>query len=490
MSAPPRHHTARSSRATLGRHVAVLAKAKGSPLMPWQQLASDVALELDDATGLPYYDTVVVSVQRQAGKTKLIGDVADHRCLYKPRARVWFTQQTGKDASTWMREEHFANLADARGLFREQGSPRCRYRISRRAGSEGVSWPLTGSTFYAFPPKRDAMHSKQSDLTFVDEAWAHDAAAGGDLRQAIRPTMATRPGAQLWVVSAGGTNGSDYLNEYLALGKLSLIDPDSRVCFIDYGIPEDADADDLDTITSWHPAYGLTQSLDSFRAARADFRNDPAGWARAYGNRPSAALTAPWPEHVWTECGGPAPDELPERVGLSVDITPKGDRGALSTGWRDDDGTPRVQLLYSGVPDRELAQLTRAVANRRDVPVAYDPRSPHTLALVDELGRNTSPDARDAVECVPVSGPQYASACAVFSKAVYQRELRHAHQAELDEAQRNAVPVPMLDGGFGWGRRSSGGSIAELVAATIALRAFGQLPAAKRKPVATMGRRR
>ena len=96
MSAPPRHHTPRSDLPTRGHGVAAIARAKGRPFMPWQQLAADVSHEFDPATGLYRYGIVVVSVPRQSGKTKLEGDVADHRCLTKPRARVWVTMQNGK----------------------------------------------------------------------------------------------------------------------------------------------------------------------------------------------------------------------------------------------------------------------------------------------------------------------------------------------------------------------------------------------------------
>src|SRR5690625_1016578 len=96
MEAQPRHHTRRSDRPTRGRAVSIIADAKRAPLMPWQHRAADVALEVDPATGHYWYSIVVVTVPRQAGKTKLESDVADHRCLTTPRGRVWVTMQNGK----------------------------------------------------------------------------------------------------------------------------------------------------------------------------------------------------------------------------------------------------------------------------------------------------------------------------------------------------------------------------------------------------------
>jgi phage terminase large subunit-like protein len=488
--APPRHHTRRSSRPSRGYQVAVLAEAKGRPLLPWQRDAVDVALEIDPETGHYWYSIVVVTVQRQAGKTKLIGDTADHRCLSIPRGRVWFTQQTGNDAATWMREEHHASLEDAAGLFGEKSSPKCRYEISKRAGAVGVRWKGIGSTFYAFPPKEDAMHSKQSDLTVVDEAWAHDAAKAAELRQAIRPTMATRRGAQLWIVSAAGHDGSEMLAEYVAMGLLALDDPNSRVCFIDYGIPDDADPEDLETILAWHPAYGFTQTRESFLAARQDFANDPAGWARAYGTRGTKTRSSLWPDHVWAECGAGRP-EIPDLAGVAFDLTPRGDEGSLAVSWRDEADRPWVELLAAGPLERDFPDLVAKVARRRTgalvdkasrdrgarALVQYDPRSTTNLEVVDALARH-----HDDVEARAVTTAQLSQGWGVLTRAVFAREFRHSNQADLTDATQAATQAPSGDGGNVPVRKTSSGSIAPLVAGTVALGVYDRRPRERRKP--------
>ena len=55
-----------------------------------------------------------------------------------------------------------------------------------------------------FAPTRDALHSRFSDLAVIDEAWAFDATRGAELLQGALPTQKTRPGAQIWIVSAAG----------------------------------------------------------------------------------------------------------------------------------------------------------------------------------------------------------------------------------------------------------------------------------------------
>lgn len=486
----PRHHTPRSDRPTRGAGVAAVAAAKGRPLMPWQRDAADVALEIDPATGLPWYGIVVVTVPRQSGKTKLEGDVADHRCLTVPRARVWITQQTGKDASAWMRDEHFPSLADAL-LFGRPGSPACRYVLSKRAGSEGVEWRATGSTFRAFAPLRDALHGKQSDAVFVDEAWALDAEQGADLRQAVRPTMATRPGAQLWVVSTKGDDASSFFDDYVDLGRDALADPAGRVALIDYGIGDDVDPEDLDAVADAHPAYGLTIGRAALEDARADFGDDVAGWARSYGNVATRARASAFPVGVWTTASRPRL-EVPDRAGIAFDVTPAGDRLAIGAAWRTPDGSDPdaghafLEVLHAGPPRRDTPALLAQIARARGAAhLTYDPMSLAVLDLVDAVARH---DPHLTLERVTTG--QYGGACLELTRGIYTDTVHHFQQPELTDAAQVATKRPMGDGGFGWGRRTSKGSIAELVAVTLALRAVDQLPAPRRSPVILSARRR
>ena len=69
-SLKPRYATPRNlARPTDGGKEARIAEALGTPFLPWQRMVSDVFGEIDPDTGTYYYDTLVLTVQRQAGKT-------------------------------------------------------------------------------------------------------------------------------------------------------------------------------------------------------------------------------------------------------------------------------------------------------------------------------------------------------------------------------------------------------------------------------------
>lgn len=457
--------------------------------MPWQRDALDVALEFDPFTGHYHYPIVVVSVPRQSGKTTIEGDVADHRCVTTPRGRVWITMQRGKTVDRWMRDEHFADLKRAR-VFGVPSTPSCKYVRSKRAGEVGVKWPGNESSFLTFPPTEDSLHSAQSDLVFVDEAWSFDAVQGAMLRQAIRPTMLTRKGAQLWIVSTMGTDSSAYLDDYVAMGRASIGNPEARVCFVDYGLEDDDDPDDLELVASRHPAYGHTVDLAALADAREEFRNpetgvfDLAGWARAYGNKPTRTKVAAIPAAVWTAAGRQRLP-VPARAGLGLDVDPAGLRAALVAGWRADlvvagEVEPAhgfVDVLYSGPTTRELPAMLAAVARARRVPIVADRAAIGAIEVLDSLARDY-PDVEQRL----LSMGEYGSACAAFEGGIRRDTVHHFHDPDLDSSVEDASKRDLGDGGWGWARKDAAGSVVEVVASTVALRAFALLPAPTARP--------
>ena len=68
-----------------------------------------------DAAGRHTFSLVVITVQRQAGKTTLLGANNIHRCLTGPRRKVWRTAQTGQDA-----RKKWIEVADAVRAFRDR----------------------------------------------------------------------------------------------------------------------------------------------------------------------------------------------------------------------------------------------------------------------------------------------------------------------------------------------------------------------------------
>lgn len=68
------------------------------PLIPAQEYVLAGASEIDPDTGTLFYDTVVVTVQRQFGKTTLDAIDSMSNCMMGPNRRAWYTAQDGTHA--------------------------------------------------------------------------------------------------------------------------------------------------------------------------------------------------------------------------------------------------------------------------------------------------------------------------------------------------------------------------------------------------------
>ena len=145
----PRFGTPRDlSRVTLGHEVGEVARRLRKPLMPWQQHAVDVALEVDPDTGELFYEEVVISVPRQSGKTTLLLALMIWRCLHMCRRlgtpqTVTYLAQSGKMARRKLEREFIPLLRKATGL-REVPHSRARperdtdWKPSLNNGSEHI----------------------------------------------------------------------------------------------------------------------------------------------------------------------------------------------------------------------------------------------------------------------------------------------------------------------------------------------------------------
>lgn len=460
---PPKFATQRDpAYRSRGPDQAVFARRLlGSPFMPWQYLVADVAGEITDA-GLPRYPLVVVTVQRQAGKSHLAMARKGERCFRVPGYRAWYTAQTGGDA-----RDQFLKFGE-----QVAGSPLGSLRV-RRGGilvpavrtlvgnGREVMHFANGSELRPHPPTPKALHGKQGDDNDVDEGWAFTAEQGRELLQAIGPTQLTRPGAQTWIVSAGGTAESTWLAELVARGR----EGDPGLAYFEWGIPDDADAEDLDVIAAHHPAYGHTVTLDSLRSLRVQFGDDSAGWARAAGNRWSEVIGGAISAREWAAVR--YPDPVPEggRVGYGAARTPDGTQTGIAAAVALDDGRVVVEIVevLNGVTARAAAARAREWAT--DGPVAVTPDGPSAPIALD---LSKSWERR----YLPTPTRDYSAACANLLDGIRTRTVLFRPHPDLDAAVAVLASRAVGDGGFVWSRKTAAAPVATAEAATLAVHAL------------------
>jgi hypothetical protein len=435
--------------------VAALSAVLGRPFMPWQRTASALLNE-HDGTGRRTRRFVVVTIQRQAGKTSWLLAEAVERCLYGlPRRRVWYTAQSGQYA-----RDKWAELVE--DLL---ASPlAARVVVKQTNGSERVIFP-NGSSLRPFPPTRDALHSMQSDLVILDEAWRHSAERGAELMQAIGPTQATRPGAQVVVVStAGSLADSTFLHPLVIRGRAG----DPAVGYLEWSIPDHVDPMDVDEVAAWHPAVGHTIDR-GFLAGEAGVLADmPGEYARAYGNRWTQTLERIIDPTVWSSAATDRPIGAGSVV-LAGDIAQDRSRGAIVA------AAGGILEVVDSRPGTDWigARLVELAARHNPAAVLVDRIGPATT-LADDL-------TRAGVDLFPLTGAIYAAACERFVDDLTNGRVRYRPHPALDAAVDAAAQRPLGDG-WAWGRRRAAAPICELVAATLASWGDQHRPAVPLRP--------
>lgn len=468
--AEPRHHSERRpGTRTHGPRIARISHALGKrPFIPWQHRAADLFGEFDPATGLLTRSLGVLTVQRQAGKTELVKAMIVDRCLFHgPAQRVWYTAQKGDYA----RDQWAAVVTE----LSAKGSPLAGLVAAIWSkGSEVLTFP-NGSTFRPFPPTRDALHSKQTDLVLVDEAWRHDPVRGAEIMQAISPTQQNRVKLgfgrpQTILLSTMGTADSTWWHSWVDKGRAG--DP-TIGAYIEYGIGDAGDPDDLDAVVAAHPAIPYLTDREFLAGERGKMAGNE--FARAYGNARTATDQRFIDLAAWRAAS--TADAPTGRLVLAFDAAPDRSRSAIvavaGAVAEVIDSRPGVEWLPDRMHDLAAKWTPAAIIVDKGGPAA---------PLADRLER-----AGLSLELTAVGTADYAAACVQLTDALAARTVRYRQHPALDLAADAAVPRPVGDGMWAWGRRKSGGPICEIVALTLALWGDAHRPAPPLRPVVYAG---
>lgn len=479
---PPAWATKRNPlRPSYGPAVVAAAAMLGKPLMPWQAYVVTVGLEVqsveagDPDPGSWAYDTVGVSVQRQAGKTYLLRPVVAHRLRSVDGARVWQTAQSGVHA-----RRRWLDLSES--LTRSALGSDLRRKIG--VGHEELRWLETGSTLEPFAPNGESLHGETPDLVLVDELWAFDAEEARELRQAYRPGFATRD-SQVWLLSTAGTVESTWLNRLRARGRRAVEEGRQlRIAWFEWQVPDVVDGvplEDLDdealvrAVIEWHPARGHTLREASVWAAweeavEDDYATGRVEFLRAWGNRtPDSGRPRFYPLDVW-ERARTERELLAGRVALGFEVDPDGEESAVSAVAELEDGSRIVEVV-----------------ERREGSTWLVPRILELLARheVSAVGCNDAGPTREAADLLELAGVKldrltvrdYAAACHRVDRELREDPptIRHRGQQSLDDDGRDVGRRSLTSGAWAYARTSV--PVTGLVSATVGVWAWDHAPA-------------
>jgi phage terminase large subunit-like protein len=297
-SAPckPRFATPATDRPNLAAGISKTAEllgfrtSAGPGLMPWQHEVNGVTTE-QTPEGRFAYRQVVIEVMRQQGKTVDLLAMMIARALRRPGTQISYTAQTRLDA------RH--RLLDVWWPVIERSKLRRFIDVRRGSGSEAYLF-RNGSMLGLVSGTQTSGHGDNLDLGVIDEAWAQE---DDHLEQAMRPAMMTRD-AQLWIVSAAGTEKSAYFRGKVDDGRARAeMGVTEGGCYIGYSAADDEDPADPATWRRRMPALGITVSEET---VRTDFDlMDLAEFRRAYLCQWPEVAKPGWdvvPADAWGAC--------------------------------------------------------------------------------------------------------------------------------------------------------------------------------------------
>ena len=371
------------------------AKKLGLRLMPWQKVAGRYLMAVDERGRFRFREVAVV-VSRQNGKTTLL--LPRIRFGLRHGRRMLHTAQNRQ-----LPRETFVEVA--RALI---GDPMIT-EIRHANGQETIR-SVHGGEYSLVAPRPSARGIPGVDDVFIDEVREQ---RSFDLIGAIKPTLTARANSQLVYMSNAGDEDSVVLNDLKRRAESS-----SSLAYLEYSADAELTIDDVEGWYQANPALGHTIELETLRD---NFSSMPAHVFETEHLCRWVVSMRPKVVNVAQFDGCLAPGGELERMhrpasGLSLDAT--GTRAAAALSWRQSDGTIALTELaaVSGTPI-DVDRLGRELFNRSlrsgVVTTGFDDLTDRKLAAY--LGKRSR----------PVTGREWANACANFAQLVESGRLRH-----------------------------------------------------------------
>lgn len=316
------------------------------------------------------------------------------------------------------------------------------------------------------------------DLIIFDEAYA----LKGSMLAAMRPTMAARSitgQPQIWFASSAGMEDSDVLNGM----RSRVIDEPSqephdhtilqtaaepKLLWMEWSAHPDCASDDLEGRRRSNPALGKRISLEFLDDELRSFASDPEKGEEYYrreylGIRPQVMAAHALSVQKLRDSVDSAA-ELPEKIALSVDVTPQRDYAVIAAAGVMADGRIVTEVVDHGIGTEWLPDAVKRLKDSLGPTRIIVDASSAAGALEPEFRRK-------GVKVTSITAKQYAQACATFLDDFEAgRIVTRLEQEELVEAVRDAQMKWLGDSLFRWNRKTPLANIAPLVAVTLAIR--------------------
>lgn len=448
----------------------VMARALGTPLIPWQALALRIMSErrVDDPRRFRW-PVVIITTPRQVGKTTTYRTWQTLKCVMQPKRQAFYTAQTGKDAR--------ARWKDAVKVITDKDSPlRKSVTVRLSAGDPQIAF-ANGSTFAPFAPTPESLHGYTPHDVAIDEGFAFDDAQGDELLGAVTPAQQNVKDRQLIIFSTAGNADSTWLRRMIERGRAAAGDPGAGIAYLEWAMPAGADMWSPET-WKFHPGLGHLFDLEDMQQLAAEHADNPQGWLRAFMNTWSEEADEPpilsADEVTAVQKPQTAPAGGLTNVCLAYETAFDRSRAVIAAAWHDPKtGLPAIRIAERLEQVRDLAPAIAAQAASRPRAWGADDGGP-TRDTTDQL-------RADGLEPEVLTARDASTGTEAFIARVKDKLITLDADPYLDQAIADAV-LRNMGQGIMIDRRKSRGPVPELVAAIVALRLLENAPAPSPAP--------
>lgn len=432
--------------------------------MPHQRYIAELVTELDPATGRRWYDTVLVEIPRQNGKTNwleahmlMASRRPDPDSGELVRRTVVYTAQDREKA----RERLVVDFIEQK-LERHPHLAR-HMKIRKSNGSERITWRDTQGRLMLQASNDTAGHSLTIDDAVLDEAFAHDDLT---LVNGIAMPMLTKADPQLLIVSTKGDGSDGLLQHYEEVARVSLNDPDTRVAVVVWEADEHDDRHDPKVWRKVMPAFARTigeQRIRSFLATMTPEQFDRG----VLNRRPTVATVAALDVEAWHDCRNRLDQPLQPAgaVVIAVDVDPERTHGTISVAWGHQPD------IVAGIIHRQAAtgwMLERAlkIAHTPGITLVevWGDRRAGVGGILDQMAGRGLPVHE-------VSAGDVASAAGDLYDLTRDRRLVHDNQPKLNDAVTGSRRRPLGEA-WAFSKVESVGDVAPLNALALAVAGY------------------
>lgn len=411
-----------SPATSYGFAVIQFARAIGTPLDPWEEVAAIRGGELLPS-GKPRFRKLLIIVARQNGKTYLLEVLVKFWLYVERRSDILITSKNRGHA-----KEFWANII---ATTRRHPELKGFYEKHKEAAGEEFYRTTDGVVFKFAAPNGDAGRGDSNERVVLDELRQH---RNEECWGSAYPSMAAKPFGQLIAITNQGDDKAvvlhglrDQAHEFIRTGR-----GDDRLGILEWSAPDGADPMDVDALGRANPNLGHRLGVD-------DLLSDAKGAVAQGGDKLNEFLTERMCIRIRSFDGAINPDAWTEsfvegdlshpslvRV-AALDVSGNRRHVTLMGGARLEDGRIRVEALMEWDGPDAIADMRRdlpGVLKGRFRAFGWIPNGP-TAAVSTDMKRRQGvwPPQRVVLHEIPTG--ETADICMALAEQVEAGQVVH-----------------------------------------------------------------